>query len=159
MPWREVCPMDEKLLFVASVVADEASMTELCESFGVSRKTGYKWLLRYAEQGLQGLRELPRGPHRAVGDRTARSRGDPEVAPRASELGAQEAARHTRAPRAGAGVARAQYHRRAVAPQRVGARAQTPPPRGPHARSLAPCDRRQRGLVHRLQRVVPYRGS
>ena len=74
MPWREVCSMEEKLLFVASVLADEASMTELCESFGVSRKTGYKWLLRYREQGLEGLHELPRTPHRvpwAIGEREA----------------------------------------------------------------------------------------
>lgn len=74
MPWREVCPMDEKLLFVASVLVDESSMTELCESFGVSRKTGYKWLLRYREHGLEGLHELPRAPHRvawAIAEREA----------------------------------------------------------------------------------------
>ena len=74
MPWREVCPMEEKALFVAAVLADEASMTELCESFGVSRKTGYKWLLRYRAQGLEGLNELPRAPHKvpwAIGEREA----------------------------------------------------------------------------------------
>lgn len=64
MPWREVCPMDEKVRFVAAVLAEEQSMTELCESFGVSRKTGYKWLLRYREHGPQGLHALSRAPHR-----------------------------------------------------------------------------------------------
>jgi len=76
MPWREVCPMEEKLLFVASVLADEASMTELCESFGVSRKTGYKWLLRYRAGGLAGLHELSRAPHRlawAIAERDAQA--------------------------------------------------------------------------------------
>src|SRR5882672_1354452 len=66
MPWREACPMDEKVKFVASVLADEYSMTELCESFGVSRKTGYKWLLRYRERGLAGLQEGSRAPHRVA---------------------------------------------------------------------------------------------
>jgi putative transposase len=53
MPWREICPMDEKLRFVAAVLAAEQSMTELCASFGISRKTGYKWLGRYVRRGPQ----------------------------------------------------------------------------------------------------------
>lgn len=36
-------------------------MTELCERYGVSRKTGYKWLARY--QSAQGVAELSRRPH------------------------------------------------------------------------------------------------
>ena len=71
MPWQEVedavaeiCPMDEKLRFVAAVLAGERSMTELCAGFGISRKTGYKWLARWARQGPEGLHDLPRAPHR-----------------------------------------------------------------------------------------------
>jgi putative transposase len=64
MPWREICPMDQKVSFVAAVLADEQSMTELCESYGISRKTGYKWLWRYEQHGPEGLRELSRAPHR-----------------------------------------------------------------------------------------------
>jgi transposase InsO family protein len=64
MPWREICPMDEKMRLVAAVLADEHSMSELCASLGVSRKTGYKWLLRYRAQGAAGLHELSRAPHR-----------------------------------------------------------------------------------------------
>ena len=64
MPWQEVCPMDEKVRFIAAVLAEEQSMAELCESFGVSRKTGYKWLARYAERGPEGLYDLSRAPHR-----------------------------------------------------------------------------------------------
>ena len=37
-------------------------MTELCERFGISRKTGYKWLGRYRELGPAGLHDLPRAP-------------------------------------------------------------------------------------------------
>ena len=64
MPWREICPMDEKLRFVAAALAAEQSMTELCESFGVSRKTGYKWVARYQRRGPEGLHDQPRAPHR-----------------------------------------------------------------------------------------------
>ena len=64
MPWREVCRMDERVGFVAAVMAAEQSMTELCERFGISRKTGYKWLARYRERGGAGLNDLSRAPHR-----------------------------------------------------------------------------------------------
>ena len=40
MPWREVCSMDEKMRLMAALSAEEESVTELCEDFGVSRKTG-----------------------------------------------------------------------------------------------------------------------
>jgi putative transposase len=38
-------------------------MSEVCEAFGVSRKTGYKWLARYQTHGAIGLEELSRAPH------------------------------------------------------------------------------------------------
>jgi len=47
MPWQEVCPMDEKVRFIGALRAQEESMTELCERFGISRKTGYKLYRRY----------------------------------------------------------------------------------------------------------------
>lgn len=31
------------------------TMTELCERYGISRKTGYKWLDRFDEGGRQAL--------------------------------------------------------------------------------------------------------
>jgi putative transposase len=37
-------------------------MSELCERFGISRKTGYKWLARFAEEGLPGLADQSRAP-------------------------------------------------------------------------------------------------
>jgi putative transposase len=47
-------------------------MTELCTRFGISRKTGYKWLGRYVQEGLSGLQERPRiprhCPHRIAPD-------------------------------------------------------------------------------------------
>jgi putative transposase len=63
MPWREVCSMDEKMAFIVARLADEESMTELCERFGISRKSGYKLLRRYREEKAAGLWERSRAPH------------------------------------------------------------------------------------------------
>lgn len=64
MGWRETGIMDERLLFVAGWLEGEETMTGLCAAFGISRKTGYKWLGRYEELGPDGLRDLPRAPLR-----------------------------------------------------------------------------------------------
>ena len=37
-------------------------MRELCERYGISRKTGYKWVARVAEDGRRGLQERSRAP-------------------------------------------------------------------------------------------------
>ena len=39
-------------------------MTELCAKHGVSRKTGYKWIARYDQEGRPGLKDRSRAPHR-----------------------------------------------------------------------------------------------
>lgn len=38
-------------------------MSQLCRRYGVSRKTGYKWLNRWRKQGDAGLRDRSRRPH------------------------------------------------------------------------------------------------
>ena len=63
MPWKETCAMNERLGFVCEVERGERTMSELCRVFGISRKTGYKWLERYRELGEAGLEELSRAPH------------------------------------------------------------------------------------------------
>jgi hypothetical protein len=37
-------------------------MSALCAAYGISRKSGYKWLGRYREFGPEGLHDLPRAP-------------------------------------------------------------------------------------------------
>ena len=64
MPWKETCRMEEKLVFVADCLRGELPMAALCGDYGISRKTGYKWLGRYREQGPEGLVERSRAPHR-----------------------------------------------------------------------------------------------
>jgi len=63
MTWRETDKMDERFRFVAACLAGEETMSDLCAAFGISRKTGYKWLGRYHAQGPTGLSDLPRAPH------------------------------------------------------------------------------------------------
>src|SRR5438128_11215889 len=55
MPWREASPMDQRTQFIADHLRDVRSITELCALYGVSRKTGYKWIDRYVRHGPAGL--------------------------------------------------------------------------------------------------------
>jgi putative transposase len=64
MPWSETCAMDERMRFVIAASEDEAVMSEVCAEFGISRQTGYKWLLRYRAEGLEGLKDRSRAPLR-----------------------------------------------------------------------------------------------
>jgi transposase InsO family protein len=55
--------MDERLRLVARLLEGEA-MSEVCRSFGISRKTGYKIFNRYREHGLEALTDRSRRPWR-----------------------------------------------------------------------------------------------
>ena len=65
MPWRETAPMDQRTQFIADHLRETQTITELCDRYGVSRKTGYKWIDRYLRLGPAGLEERSRRPHRA----------------------------------------------------------------------------------------------
>ena len=62
MPWKEVEPMEEKQRFIALSQTGHYTITELCAQFGIRRKTGHKYLRRYAEEGQVGLHERSRRP-------------------------------------------------------------------------------------------------
>ena len=62
MPWRESCAMDERLRFVGDWLSGDVSKTELCEAYGISRRTGYKWLSRYEAAGPAGLADRSHAP-------------------------------------------------------------------------------------------------
>jgi transposase InsO family protein len=46
MPWQQTDAMEQRLRFV-SLALRGGNFSQLCREFGVSRKTGYKWLRRY----------------------------------------------------------------------------------------------------------------
>lgn len=63
MPWQELKPMDQRILFIADHLRDLCSFSELCRRYGISRKTGYKWVQRYGSHDLEGLADRGRRPH------------------------------------------------------------------------------------------------
>lgn len=63
MPWEEHGVMEERFRFIEEWNGGECSVAELCRFYGISRGTGYKWIGRYEQQGLEGLRDLSRAPH------------------------------------------------------------------------------------------------
>lgn len=65
MPWTETYAMKERIKFVSAYLNEEDSrnMSELCQAFGISRKTGYKALSRYRLGGFEALSDLSRAPH------------------------------------------------------------------------------------------------
>jgi putative transposase len=62
MGWKETCVMEERFQFIQEYRSEDWSFAELCRRRGVSRKTGYKWLARYLEEGADGLRDQSRAP-------------------------------------------------------------------------------------------------
>jgi transposase InsO family protein len=63
MPWLETSPMEERGDFVREFATGLFTMTELAAQYGVSRKTGYKWLGRHDDEGVLGLQDRSRRPH------------------------------------------------------------------------------------------------
>ncbi len=64
MSWRETCVMEERMRFVVACEAGLENFSEVCRCFGISRKTGYKWLMRYESEGVVGLLDRSRAPLR-----------------------------------------------------------------------------------------------
>jgi transposase InsO family protein len=66
MPWLETDVRDQRIQFVVTVRRGTATVSEACRAFGISRKTGYKWLHRDAAAGsVAGLADRSRRPHQS----------------------------------------------------------------------------------------------
>ena len=55
--------MKERVQLVSLYETGNYSVTQLAEGFGVSRKTAYKWLERFRQEGVGGIEERSRAPH------------------------------------------------------------------------------------------------
>jgi transposase InsO family protein len=64
MPWKEICPMDERARFIVECVQSELTMSELCRKYEISRKTGYKWWARFEVDGRSNLGDRSHAAHR-----------------------------------------------------------------------------------------------
>lgn len=62
MPWSETTIMDARVAFILDWKSQKHQVTELCQRYGVSRKTAYKWINRYVEEGPDGLWERSHAP-------------------------------------------------------------------------------------------------
>lgn len=63
MPWMEVNTVTLRKEFVFLATKTDTNKRELCRRFGISPKTGYKWLHRYHKDGLSSLSDQSRRPH------------------------------------------------------------------------------------------------
>src|ERR1700754_706108 len=63
MSWTEHAKVDRRGGFVLAHMKGEQTMVELCREFGVSRKTGYKWVQRFLDGGRPNLADRASRPH------------------------------------------------------------------------------------------------
>jgi putative transposase len=63
MSWALRTKMDERLQFISEHLAGEWPFSLLCERYGISRPTGYKWVDRYRQEGIGGLSDRSSAPH------------------------------------------------------------------------------------------------
>ena len=63
MPMRELSVVEQREAFVSLATTIGANRSGLCRDFGISRKTGYKWLGRHRLVGDIGLVDRSRRPH------------------------------------------------------------------------------------------------
>jgi putative transposase len=61
MPWKKSEPMEQRVEFALKALKSE-NFRALCQEYGISTKTGYKWRERFLREGLKGLAEESRRP-------------------------------------------------------------------------------------------------
>ena len=63
MPWMESSTMSLRAEFVTLAQSKDVNVRQLCRRFGISAKTGYKWLSRFKAAGAVALADRSRRPH------------------------------------------------------------------------------------------------
>ena len=64
MAWELSKVEDQRSKLIDSYMSGNRTMTELCDYFGISRKTAYKWVERYNKYGIEGLKDQSKAPHK-----------------------------------------------------------------------------------------------
>ena len=62
MAWKKVKVEEQRKKFIYGI-QEGINFSNLCLQFGISRPTGYKWLKRFEEEGLEGLCDRSKAPH------------------------------------------------------------------------------------------------
>ncbi len=55
MDWEGVTAVDQRVRFIGEYLTGRSRTADICRQFGISRKTGYKWIKRYEAEGPEGL--------------------------------------------------------------------------------------------------------
>src|SRR4029453_19444135 len=61
MPWKKSGPMEQRMEFALRAMRT-LNFRALCQQYGISTKTGYKWRERFWRKGLAGMEEESRRP-------------------------------------------------------------------------------------------------
>lgn len=61
MPWKKSEPMQQRVEFGLKAMRT-LNFRALCQEYGISAKTGYKWKERFVREGLTGMEEESRRP-------------------------------------------------------------------------------------------------
>src|SRR6266446_1577618 len=61
MPWKATNAMNQRTEFVLKALQTD-NFRALCQEYGISAKTGYKWKERFIREGLEGMAEESRRP-------------------------------------------------------------------------------------------------
>src|SRR5688572_8029798 len=64
MPWNTIEPMNQRIEFALRSLGTE-NFRALCEEYGISTKTGYKWQQRFVQYGQAGMAEQSRRPRKS----------------------------------------------------------------------------------------------
>lgn len=62
MPWKELCALELRKEMINDWITREYSITDLSNSYRVSRKTLYKWIDRFKLYGFEGLEDMSSKP-------------------------------------------------------------------------------------------------
>lgn len=65
MPWERKTVMEQRIAFIADAQEGRESFSALCDRYGISRKTGYKWLRR--AENDEPMENRRRTPHSSPG--------------------------------------------------------------------------------------------
>jgi len=60
--WKDTSVIEERRCFIRDHARGLECVTELCHRYGVSRQTGHKWIRRYEDEGVRGLKDRSRRP-------------------------------------------------------------------------------------------------
>jgi transposase InsO family protein len=64
MPWKNTSLVGQRWQLVKALLRRDDSVSDWCRTFGISRKTAYKWLRRFTDGGRRNLGDHSRRPHR-----------------------------------------------------------------------------------------------